>query len=223
MANDPAALLARARAGDSSALEQLLVDEHRFLLQQVQRNLDAALRSRFEPEDLLQEARLRVVRSLETADFANVPAFRGWLAAIVRHVAIDLRRRQFGTQKRQGTPRSLEAEATTTGSGVMTTLRDRLQAREPGPSSIVRRKEDLSLLEQALAELKPHHREILRQVHFERLRLNDIAARQGRKPATVRKELARALVACREVLDRLRGGQSDRSGPGRSERGTDQT
>lgn len=212
MALEPAALLALARSGDTQALEQLLADEHRFLLQQVLLNLDAALRSRFEPDDLLQEARLRVVRSVETADFANLPAFRGWLAAIVRNVAIDLRRRQFGTQKRAGTPRSLEAEATTTGSGVTTTLRDRLQAQEPGPSSIVRRKEDLSLLEQALAELKPHHREILRQVHFERLRLNDIAARQGRKPATVRKELARALIACRDVLERLRGDGEDRRG-----------
>jgi RNA polymerase sigma factor (sigma-70 family) len=205
MTHDLTAVLQGARQGDQTAFEQLLQHEQEFLAAQVQRQLDSGLRAVLGHDDVLQEARMRIVRSVEQADFASQAAFRAWIATIVRNVVIDLRRRHFMAQKRAGAPISLDEGAATSQSGVTTSLIDRIRIDEPGPSSIVRRKEDVSLLEQALEQLKPHHREVLHQVHYERLRLSDIAARTGRKPATVRKELARALIACRKVLDRMQG------------------
>jgi RNA polymerase sigma-70 factor (subfamily 1) len=203
-------ILARAQQGDPQALDELLFAEREFLALQVRRQLDASLRSRVEDDDVLQEVRIRVVRSIASAELATLTALRGWLATIVRNAIIDLRRRHFQTKKRCNAQISIDQGSLTSGSGVTTTLRDRLSADQPGPSSVVRRKEDLVLLDVALQRLKPHHREILRQVHYERLRLQDIAVRTGRKPATVRKEFARALLACRKVLDALHGGSAPR-------------
>ncbi|MBK8096345.1 MAG: sigma-70 family RNA polymerase sigma factor [Planctomycetes bacterium] len=204
MTQDLDPVLRRARQGDATALDHLLLHEQEFLAAQVQRQLDSSLRSLLEPEDVLQETRLRVVRSIGHADFDTLGSFRGWLTTIVRNVVIDLRRRHLGTRKR-GTAVSLEANTATSQSGITTSLRDRVKDDEPGPSSIVRRKEDASLLHRAIAQLKPHHREILQLVQFERLRLTDIAVRTGRKPSTVRKELERAIKACRQILDGMQG------------------
>lgn len=185
------------------AVGDLLAQQQGFLNDQVHRHLDSGLRPLFDAEDVLQEARLRIARGMEHARFDSLPSFRAWLATIVRNVVFDLRRRHLLAQKRATATESLDQGSVTSLSGVTTHRRDRLPAMQPGPSSIVRRAEEVRQLERAMEQLKPHHREILQLVYFQHLRVHDIAARTGRKPDAVRKELARAVIACRGIIAAL--------------------
>jgi RNA polymerase sigma factor (sigma-70 family) len=190
-------LLERLRMGDSDAVAPLLQSEERFIAAQVRRFFDPALQSVIETTDLRQDVSLRILRALRTADFTSAEAFRAWIVRIVRSVAIDAYRHFHRTGQRVHV---VSFDDATTLALLLAPHGGGIAADDPSPSSVLRRDEVRQRLEAVLEQLPPHRQEIIRLAMVENQRLVDIAARTGRKPATVRKELERALRACAKLL-----------------------
>jgi RNA polymerase sigma-70 factor (ECF subfamily) len=201
-------LIRAAQRGDRDSFDRLASGYRAFLLDVAERGMDRLLRSVVEPEDVVQDVLLSAFRSLGTVDLPSPAAFRAWLGTIARNRLNDLRRRHLAAKRREDEKRSLEEPVGTASSGGSAHLGDGIAARDPSPSSLAGRREKAEALEQVLARIAPHFREVIRLVEVEHLSTAEIAVRVGKSPEAVRKRIERALRACRAEFARagmLRG------------------
>ncbi|HVZ72066.1 MAG TPA: sigma-70 family RNA polymerase sigma factor [Polyangia bacterium] len=149
-------LVAAARRGDRAALDRLLREARPRLLAVAYR----VVRDRDEAEDVVQDALIKVYRSLKR--FEGRSAFSTWLHRIVVNAALDrLRRRQsrvdqlVDDDERDLTPID--------------------NADEQTPERVVQRHEANAVVHVALAKLTPAHREILVRREFDGESYRDLA------------------------------------------------
>src|SRR4051812_22256257 len=92
---ESADLLRRAAAGDTAALGRLLEEHRRRLRRMVRLRLDARLRGRVDPSDVLQKAFLEAARRL--AEYLRNPRmpFFLWLRFLTGQKLLTLRRRHL--------------------------------------------------------------------------------------------------------------------------------
>lgn len=134
--------------------------------------MDGRLRSRVDPEDVLQEAYLDAIKRIENCDLDNPERTFVWLRLISLQTLTNVHRRHLGVQKRS-TERQLE---------ILDALADSFfQPLEPSasltsPSQAMMREETMSQIQRALADLPELHREILLLRHFEGLSNTEVAA-----------------------------------------------
>ncbi len=180
-------LLEQIRSGHPSAFEQLVVA-------QTPRMVNLAYRlvgNREEAEDIVQEAFLRLHRSLES--FRGECSLTSWLYRIVSRLAIDhlrrekLRRKLFFFRSNNEDPDPVELVA---DSGL--TSVEKLQARETG-RRVAAALETLSARQRAVFVLR----------HQEGLALKEIAAMLQLEEGTIKAHLHRAVRALRAELEDL--------------------
>jgi len=166
---DPASLIAAAREGDRAAFKRLYERYARM----VHGVALAHLRPQ-EADDVVQEVFLRALEGLSTLQ--EIGAFGGWLAAIARHVSIDVVRRA-----RQ--PADLEEKVNE-------------------PSMREHQHDDLeaSRALEALRGLPEAYRETMMLRLVEGMTGPEIAERTGLTPGSVRVNLHRGLKLLRERL-----------------------
>jgi RNA polymerase sigma-70 factor (ECF subfamily) len=172
-------LLERLRAGDRSAVEQFFRDYEPVLRLVVRQNLSPFLRQQLDSVDVVQSAWLHVLQGRERAnwEFADREELRAFLVRSVRNRLIDHVRRARASRRRE------QAAA----------VPERNTFAQPKPSEFVRAQE---LWERMLALCPPQHRQVL-QFKQQGLTLDEIAARTGLHPGSVRRilyELARRLA-----------------------------
>jgi RNA polymerase sigma-70 factor (ECF subfamily) len=73
-------------------------------------------------------------------------------------------------------------------------------ARDPAPSRIASRKEDVVILADAMAQLPPDHRDVLVLHHLEGLALAEVAQRMGRTVDAIKSLRTRAFLKLRALL-----------------------
>lgn len=171
-----------------------------YLRRIVRRRMDVRLRSVMEPEDVVQEVMIATYRSLGHVDFPSERTFRRWLGVLAQNRLIDLMRRHFYTARRSSDNLSLDETVGHDESGGSVRVREQLPNYDPGPSTIVSRREAAEALEAVLARIPAQYRELIRLLQVERLPTREIATRLGKKPEAVRSMLSRALSACRQVI-----------------------
>jgi RNA polymerase sigma-70 factor (ECF subfamily) len=190
-------LLERVREGDDSA-RALLLEQYRNYLDLLARSLvgrrdDSAL----DASDLVQETYLEAHRDLGQFRGTEEPELVHWLRQIfVRNLAnqVKYHHRQCRDQRRHV---SLDA------------LLDRSNEFwthaqiEPitSPSECASRREQAVLLADALARLRPDHREVVILRTFERRSFAEIAVLLNRSPDASRKLWMRALKAMQGLLE----------------------
>lgn len=164
---DEGALVAKARAGEPSALtalyEHLAPDVWGFLCG-LRLDLDRA-----EQEDALQETFLRVFRALDRYDEAR--ALRPWVLGVAHHVAVDLCRRRTKAARDAGS--DLERVA---GDGA-------------AAGEVAGRAEERGLVADALDALKAEHRAALALRHLQGLTMPELAEALGCSVPTARVRL----------------------------------
>jgi RNA polymerase sigma-70 factor (ECF subfamily) len=177
------ALIRRAQAGDEAAF-QALVERHRARAWRVARGL---VGSDEDAQDLVQEAFLRVFRSLSSFDFAH--GFTTWLYRIVTNLAIDhLRKRR--------------ASISTTAPSDEDSDLDLADERGASPSAGLEH-DDLAVEVQAcLASLAPHFQSVLQLREMEGLPCTEIARIVGATHVTVRWRLHRGRKLFQEEWER---------------------
>ncbi|MBL9076784.1 MAG: sigma-70 family RNA polymerase sigma factor [Planctomycetes bacterium] len=176
--------LSRARTGDRTAIEALLVAYLPGLRDYLSRHAGAAVAAKETPDDLAQSVCREVLERLddERLEYRGEAQFRQWLYQAAVH-KLQNRRRHLHAERRD-TRREVAASGT---------WEDHL-ARLSTPSQQAMRREDLQCLEGALAALTDEQREIIRLARLEGRSHAAIAAQLGVTESHSRVLLARAMA-----------------------------
>lgn len=191
------ALETRVREGDAEALGQFISARQPQLLAYINRQLGAGLRSKVEPDDILQEASAEAVRSLGAIDLSQRDPF-GWLCQISQRRIIDAHRRLFGAQKRSAAREvPIDARTGDDSRGGMINL---LVASMTTASKAFSRNQREMKLMTAMEKLPEDQREALRLRYVEGLQSKEIAERIGKSDGAVRVMLSRSLSKLQAIL-----------------------
>jgi RNA polymerase sigma-70 factor, ECF subfamily len=185
------AALDRARAGDSRALEELLLRNREC----VERAVALRWERRMDPADVLQEVSLEAFRRFEEYLASSPLLFHLWLRLLARDKLRDLRRKHLGAAKRDGRRKAALPPLESSMKLVQS-----LAGKGPTPSRALAAKECAELLRAALSDLDPDERDILLWRHFEFLTNGEVARLLGIGEAAASKRYIRALERLRGIL-----------------------
>lgn len=159
--------------------------------------LGPEMRTRLEPDDILQESLMHAWRGRGAAKFESTRAFRAWLLTIIDHRIRDAVR-HTGAAKRGGG--SIHANLNSTSDN------------DPGttstPSRSASRREQAATMIQALDCVPPESREIVRLRLFEQMTLQEVGQRLGLTLAVVRRRLRTGSEMFRQRLRQAGIGRS---------------
>jgi RNA polymerase sigma-70 factor (ECF subfamily) len=193
-------LLDKARAGDTSAADQLLAQHRGPVRRMIDLRLDPAIAARVDASDVVQEVLLEASRRLD--QYLREPAmpFHLWLRHIARDHIIDAHRRH-----RQAQRRGVDREQPMVPAGLRDHSSIELAAQfvdqELTPASAAMQQELQRRLHVAIAELEDDDREIILMRHFEQLSNQDVATALGLTEAAASMRHLRALRRLRELLN----------------------
>jgi RNA polymerase sigma factor (sigma-70 family) len=169
-------LVARVRAGDDGAFEELFRRHHGPVAAFVQ----GMLRDPARAEDITQEAFLSALRRMRVTEARIV--FRPWIHEIAKNAAIDHLRRAGRVEEV-----SMEPDG-----GLRPGDYACLAGTGPGPDTVLLHKERFDQLRGAFAELSDNHHRILVMRELEGLSYREIGERLGLTRAGVESTLFRA-------------------------------
>ena len=188
-------LIARAKAGDQDAFEQLVLDNQNKVY-------SLALRltgDREEAADLAQEAFLKAWQGLPA--FQGESSFATWLHRLTTNLCIDHLRRKSRRQGVEGGPSLDDEEAAWPEPADW----------EGDPQRVLEKSELSRALEQGLAALPDHFRQPLVLRELSGLSYQEIGTALGLDLGTVKSRIARARLALRKIL--LAGGNFSAAPP----------
>lgn len=187
-ADADAADVARARAGDESAFEALVVRHERTVWRVCRRMLGDP----HEATDATQEAFLRVFRAL--GGFRGDATFRTWVIGI----AINVCRNHLGSVAARLGRNATPLEDSHDGGGARPLP---LPDPAPDPEALAGATELREALERAMRRLAPEHREVIILAEVHDMPHEEIAAATGVRVGTVKSRLSRARAALRKELE----------------------
>jgi len=189
-------LLAAARGADAQAFDRLFARYRNYLRLLAQDWLDRAFRGKADPSDLVQETLLEAHQGFAAFQGADEPEFVAWLRQIMARNVADFVRRYRSASRNVGREEP-NADAR---------IVDRLQllagTLQSSPSQSAHRREMGVILADAMAELTPDHREVIRLRNLQDLGWPEIAQRMGRSEEASRKLWTRALVSLKPLIER---------------------
>lgn len=193
----PELLLESARAGDSTALGQLL-DRHRnYLVLLARIQIGRRLQGKVDAADLVQDTFLEAHRNFARFEGITGETFLAWLRQILAGQLAHLVRRFLGTQARDvHLEQTIEQELSHSSD-----LLDRgLADRQASPSDVVSRREQAVLLADALNRLPEDYRDVIILRQLEGQSFAEVAARLQRSVDSVQKLWVRALDRLRREM-----------------------
>lgn len=180
---EPDSLIIRAKAGDTTAFDQIIIGHQRRIISLAWRMLG----NREDARDAAQETFLRVYRYLDRFDPAQ--DFSGWLYRIAVNVCRDLAR------KRRSNHFSLEAEV---ASGV---IAEPVSPHNTESAALLAQEQ--AILMRALATLPEKERAAIVLRDLEGLPTEEVAKILGSSPTTVRSQISAARVKIKAFRDRF--------------------
>jgi len=193
-------LIDQAQRGVSKALGELFERYRNYVHLLAASRVTGRLQVRMSPSDIVQETFLHAHRAFEQFRGASEREFLAWLRRVLatrlerlyeRHVLAekrDVRREvsidEIGARLERSTAR-LEAV---------------LADRRPSPGSQVQRRENIVLLADELAELRPEYRRVLLLRNMECLSFKEIAQQMERSEGAARMLWLRAVQNLRQRL-----------------------
>jgi RNA polymerase sigma-70 factor (ECF subfamily) len=189
-----------SQRGDRLALAKLLARCHLQLRTWAEARMDAALRARIDPDDVLQEVYLDVARRIDRFEDRGPGSFLSWVRAILDQKVVDARR--VAHYKVRDIDREVPA-AVGSGSSSYWNLLDNLYAESGTPSRVVRREEAVNALLTCMTHLSEAHRQVIQLRFLNGLSVDEVAGRLGKSKAAVVALTGRALEALRTSMDRM--------------------
>ena len=185
-------LVALAKDGDRSALNQLYTVYGERIRWLVRLRMGKEFRSKLESVDIAQDVLIRALQGLREFTYENEGDFIRWLSRIAENAFRD------NLDKLYAGKRDIRKEVQFDNNG--STFKDKyVGPHEPiqttTPSMIVSRREDLARLEKAIDKLKPEYREVIVLAKIEGLSYHQIGDRLGKSIGAVKMLVSRATVA----------------------------
>jgi RNA polymerase sigma-70 factor (ECF subfamily) len=203
--SDTLHLIELARAGDAAALNAIFTRHRDRLRRMVEMRLDWRLRSRVDPDDVIQDAYLEIVTRLdEYLRDPKLPLFL-WLRLVVGERLLKLHRQHLGTQMRDA-GREVSLYRGALPEATSAALAAQLLGKHTSPTQAAVRAERLLRLQEAINRLDPIDREILSLRHFEELTRAEAAQVLGIEEGAAAKRYIRALKRLKDTLADMPGG-----------------
>ena len=185
-------LVALAKDGDRSALNQLYAAYGEHVRWLVRLRMGKELRSKLESMDLAQEVLFRAFRGMGNFTYENEGDFVRWLSKIAENVFRD------HLDKLHADKRDIRKERYLDDPGSNMETRDRRDLHGVStttPSMILSRREDFTRLEKAMDRLRTEYREVILLAKIEGLSYSQIGERLGKSVGAVKMLVSRATVA----------------------------
>lgn len=189
-----------SQRGERLALAKLLARCHPQLRAWAEARMDAALKAKTDPDDILQEVYLDVARQIDRFEDRGPGSFVSWVHAILSQKLVDARRAAH--YKVRDIDREVPA-AVGSGSSSYWNLLDNLYAESGTPSRVIRREEALNALLTCTTGLSEAHRQVIQLRFLDGLSVDQVATRLGKSKAAVVALTKRALQALRLSMDRM--------------------
>ena len=187
-------ILAGLRTGDEAALVEFLQTNENALLAFIRSRIGSQLQRKIEPEDVLQEASMEALRTLQQTDLSSWDPLN-WLFQICERKIIDSHRRFFASQKRDASREASIPDGTAAAG-----LADLLAASMTTPSDAFSRDQRQLRMLAALDTLPEDQREALRMRYLVGLSSKEIAQKLGKTDGATRVMISRALGKLHEML-----------------------
>lgn len=197
------ALTLRLAAGEPEALAELFSVYGERLYKMVHFRLDARLRGRVDPDDIVQEAFLAAQQRIASFALERSNSVFVWLRMMVGQTMIDVHRRHLGSKMRSAGREVTMRRATPMASSVSMSMH--FLGDLTSPSQAAMRAEFADLLERVLDDMEPMDREILVLRHFEELSNTEVAELLGIQRSTASNRYVRALKRLKTILSRVPG------------------
>ncbi len=209
--SDSSSVAQSVRDGDEQALAGFFHAQRTRLRRLIEFRLDARLRGRLDPDDVLQESYLAAVQRTQHFRGKDEASLFVWLRMVVQQTLIDAHRRHLGAKQRDAyRERALDRQvpAGATSASLAFTLVGTLTT----PTLAARRAELSEQLTAALDRMDATDREVLALRHFEELTNQEVAEELGiqQKAASIR--YIRALRRLKQILAELPEFSSDSLG-----------
>jgi RNA polymerase sigma-70 factor, ECF subfamily len=186
-------LLSRARQGDQGAVRELLESCRDYLLLIANQEMDADLKRKLGPSDIVQSVMLAIHEHLGDFRGDSRDKFFAWVRQILLHGVNQARRKYKQTKKRdigRELPLALgQAEPTFDPVDPLHT-----------PHATAVSEEERQAVENAMRRLSADHRQVIEWRNAEQLSFAEIAERLGRSEAAAHKLWARAIVQLKREL-----------------------
>jgi RNA polymerase sigma factor (sigma-70 family) len=180
----------------------------------IESRMNALLRSRHQPEDVLQEVLCRAWRDRQRFEWRGQRSFRNWLLTIADRWLEDLTQHE-AAQKRGGGASVLFSDALPGGDpGAAAPADPGFHTTTPGRLAVLR--EQREVMQHALAELPEGEREVVRLRLFEDRSAEEAAKLLDLGIDAVRHRFRVGVARYRRLLARANGEhepRSDRDGP----------
>ncbi len=189
-------LIAEARRGEASSLEELLERSLSFLNERAARTIERKLKVRLDPADLVQQTLLEAFRDFDSFEGDDILTFNYWIQRILDHNIVEAHRRNVVVSKRNiNVERSIDDSRV-----VRPKLRESLEAREPTPSGLFTSEERARHVRTAVASLPASQREVIWLKHFQQWSLRRISHHLDRSEASIAGLLKRGTRNLRRLL-----------------------
>ena len=197
---DPQDLLSRAKGGSFASLGQLLNLYSNYLKLLIASQLDARLRSRVSPSDIVQDTFFEAHRDFHQFRGHSTGEFVSWIRRILVNNLLRSVEHHVLTEKRD-----IRREVSLERLGVrleQSTMRleKLLVGSVASPSSDAERREHELILADAVADLPGDYRDVIVLRHIEGLPFREVAERMQRSPGAVRMLWLRAIRQLRGVF-----------------------
>jgi len=187
--------LVEARAGSADMLARLLEGHRPYLLQMAQNELNTDLQAKVGASDLVQESLLQAHLHFDQFQGGAPEELRGWLRQILLNQLAYCRRHYRDTGKRQ-----LDREVPLGSPGQSDAANNVLADDSKSPSQKAIHNEQQQLLQEALARLPEHYRQVLVWRSLEQRSFEQIGQLLERSADAARMLWGRAVEALQKDL-----------------------
>lgn len=196
LADERAALMGQARAGDAHSLGLLLESYRNYLTLLADREIGRRLQRKVDAADIVQEAFLEAHRQYKNFQGHAEAQLTEWMRTILAGVLANTVRRYFGTQARDV---RLEHEFVEDLQQSSCQLATWAVARESSPSAKAVRGEQTLIIADGLAKLSEDYRMVLMMRHLDGLSFAEIAVKLNRSVDSVEKLWVRGLAKLKKT------------------------
>jgi len=192
-------LVTLAQNGDESALEHLCKVYNERVLRIILMRMGPELRTKLQSMDLVQDAFISALRSLENFTYQNEGDFLRWISKIAENRLRDNLDKLHADKRDIRKEKPLNNNRSTTQN---TFIRSSGPVDTTTPSMIMSKREQLNKLEKAIDKLRPEYREVIVLTKIEGLSYQEVADRLGKSPDAVRMLVSRSMAALTNVYER---------------------
>lgn len=191
--NSMSQLVDAAKGGDPAAYSEICRQVQGQLNRMADRELDAKLRRKLNPSDIVQATMTRMVQGFADFRGSSSAEFYGWLNTILKN-EVNSTRRDFHRQRRDVRRESEQVSGVYVGE---------VQRDQQTPDQLMQQQELLARFNVVIGKLSPDHAQVIELRSIQELPFDEVAKQMNRSVNAATKLWKRAVIVLQQELAKL--------------------